>query len=142
MCNRRCPSAQVVAQPSRQLKAKMGNEHGGRHHEHDDNGHRSAHDDHHGRYRHYPAHQEKPDAPFDLNVERVAASECPADKVSFDLNGPAVSGNVGGTLVVRRTLTAMCFEKDGPMHFTAMPSVSPGSTFNQRMATLRHPGPQ
>jgi len=65
--------------------------------------------------------------PFD--VRRVAASTCPADKVSYDLNGPWVSGNVGGTLVVQRTLTAVTVGT-GRVRFTASTSTSPGSSFS------------
>lgn len=64
-----------------------------------------------------------------FDIRSVAASTCPADKVSFDLNGPSISGNVGGTLVVQRSLTAVC-SGDGPVHFTALTSASPGSTFS------------
>jgi len=64
-----------------------------------------------------------------FNVQRVAASTCPADKVSYDLNGPWVSGNVGGTLVVQRTLTAV-LPATGRVRFTASTSTSPGSSFS------------
>jgi len=70
----------------------------------------------------------RPGGPL-VDVQRVAASTCPADKVSYDLNGPWVSGNVGGTLVVQRTLTAV-LPGTGRVRFTASTSTSPGSSFS------------
>jgi hypothetical protein len=62
---------------------------------------------------------------------RLLASTCPWDKVSFDLNSPWISGNVGDTLIVRRTLTGVCSgEKRRPVHFTAVAEAGPGSDFS------------
>lgn len=47
------------------------------------------------------------------------------------MNGPWISGNVGDTLTVRRTLTAVCSGKGGrPVHFRAVAEAAPGSDFS------------
>lgn len=60
----------------------------------------------------------------------LIASPCPLDKVSFDINSPSISGNVGGSLIVQRVLTGVCPGAEGPLHFTAVPSVDSGSAFS------------
>lgn len=53
----------------------------------------------------------------------LVASTCPWDKVSFDINSPSISGNVGDTLIVRRTLKSVCAE-EGPVRFRAVVSTA------------------
>lgn len=114
----RCPSAFVT--PAVQIEARQLVADGTRKHQQAEYGYYDTHS--------APGYNEK-DTDW-VAEQRLAASTCPWDKVSFDINGPWVSGNVGGTLIVRRTLTAVCGRKGGPVRFKAVTRTAVDSDFS------------
>jgi hypothetical protein len=84
----------------------------------------------HAGHDYYPSRDEERFDDWD-DKRSLLASTCPWDRVSFDINGPWISGNVGDTLTVRRTLTAVSSGKGGrPVHFRAVAEAAPGSDFS------------
>lgn len=59
----------------------------------------------------------------------LVAATCPWDKVSFDINSPSISGNVGDTLIVQRTLRSVCAE-EGAVRFRAVASTGADGNFS------------
>ena len=124
----RCPSSaqtkavrqlRAKAHPAGDANNKAGAAYDRQHHQYEDEADGAPSD------QHYYYGHDRPD----VSRPGLIASTCPLDKVSFDINGPSISGNVGGSMVVQRTVTAVCSEQEGPLHFTATTSVTDGSSF-------------